>query len=177
MTWFVLLLRTIEVNSPIFIQINCLNCHWASIVISSLVFLLLGYIPFSFIKIVDGPITHKGLVWIHHHLYDDSSCVSRIQRFPPIFTRSSFHRLYLQSLAPTNPRWALVVGYGPFSLKVIIRKACVPAVGALIGWLWLYARHYEDYIIPLNKSLHIYKCIKYLGVKPGPFRPARPMSG
>jgi hypothetical protein len=30
--------------------------------------------------------------------------------------------LHLQSLAPTNPHWARVVGYGPFSLCVILKE-------------------------------------------------------
>jgi hypothetical protein len=30
-------------------------------------------------------------------------------------TLSRWPRLHLQSLAPTNPHWARVVGYGPFS--------------------------------------------------------------
>jgi hypothetical protein len=44
-------------------------------------------------------------------------------------TLSRWFRLHLQSLAPTNPHRARVVGYGPLS----IRKACAPAVGTLIG--------------------------------------------
>jgi hypothetical protein len=31
----------------------------------------------------------------------------------------SWSRLYLQSLAPTNPHWSCVVGYDPFFLGVI----------------------------------------------------------
>jgi hypothetical protein len=31
-------------------------------------------------------------------------------------TLSLWFRLHLQSSAPTNPHWAHVVGYGPFSL-------------------------------------------------------------
>jgi hypothetical protein len=36
----------------------------------------------------------------------------------------------------TNPHWARVVGYDPFSLRVVnnnLRNACAPAVGALMG--------------------------------------------
>jgi hypothetical protein len=40
--------------------------------------------------------------------------------------------LYLQSLAPTNPQWGRVGGYGPFS-SCVIHKACALAVGKLIG--------------------------------------------
>jgi hypothetical protein len=37
-------------------------------------------------------------------------------------TLSRWSRLHLQSLAPTNPHWARVVGYGPFSLCVIHKE-------------------------------------------------------
>jgi hypothetical protein len=40
----------------------------------------------------------------------------------------------LQSLAPTNPLWALAVGYVPFSLCVIHKEGLCPSSGALIGW-------------------------------------------
>jgi hypothetical protein len=40
--------------------------------------------------------------------------------------RSSW--LHLQSLAPTNPQWACVVGYGPF-LCVIHNKDLRPSSG------------------------------------------------
>jgi hypothetical protein len=33
-------------------------------------------------------------------------------------TLSRWSRLHLQSLAPTNPHWARILGYGPFSLCV-----------------------------------------------------------
>jgi hypothetical protein len=35
---------------------------------------------------------------------------------------SRWSRLHLKSLAPTNPHWARVVGYGPFSLCVIHKE-------------------------------------------------------
>jgi hypothetical protein len=35
--------------------------------------------------------------------------------------------LHLQSLAPTNPHWARVVGYGPFSLCVIHKEGLWPS--------------------------------------------------
>jgi hypothetical protein len=37
--------------------------------------------------------------------------------------------LHLQLLAPTNPHWACVVGYGPFSLCVIHREGLCPNSG------------------------------------------------
>jgi hypothetical protein len=51
-------------------------------------------------------------------------------------TLSCWSRLYLQSLAPTIPHWARVVGYGPVSLCVI--HACAPAVRILIGVILFY---------------------------------------
>jgi hypothetical protein len=38
-------------------------------------------------------------------------------------------RLHLQSLAPTNPHWACVVGYGPFSLCVTHKAGLCPNSG------------------------------------------------
>jgi hypothetical protein len=35
----------------------------------------------------------------------------------------------LQSLAPTNPHWARVVGYGPFTLCVIHKEVLCPSSG------------------------------------------------
>jgi hypothetical protein len=37
-------------------------------------------------------------------------------------TLSRWFRLYLRSLAPTNPQWSRVVGYSPFSLCVIHKE-------------------------------------------------------
>jgi hypothetical protein len=44
-------------------------------------------------------------------------------------TLSYWSRLYLQSLAPTNPHWARVVGYGPLSLCVIRKEGLFPSSG------------------------------------------------
>jgi hypothetical protein len=44
-------------------------------------------------------------------------------------TLSRWSRLELQSLAPTNPHWARVVGYGPFSLCVIHKEGLCPSNG------------------------------------------------
>jgi hypothetical protein len=44
-------------------------------------------------------------------------------------TLSRWSRLYLQSLVPTNPHWAGVVGYGPFSLCVIHKEGLCPSSG------------------------------------------------
>jgi hypothetical protein len=48
-------------------------------------------------------------------------------------TLSRWSRLHLQSLATTNPHWARVVDYGPFSLRVIHKEGCAPAAGTLTG--------------------------------------------
>jgi hypothetical protein len=44
-------------------------------------------------------------------------------------TSSRWSRLHLQLLAPTNPHWANVVGYGPFSLCVIHKEGLCPNRG------------------------------------------------
>jgi hypothetical protein len=44
-------------------------------------------------------------------------------------TLSRWSRLHLPSLAPTNPHWARVVGYGPFSLCVIYKEGRCPSSG------------------------------------------------
>jgi hypothetical protein len=46
-----------------------------------------------------------------------------------VITLSHWSRLHLQSLAPTNPHWARVVGYGPFSLCVIQKEGLCPNSG------------------------------------------------
>jgi hypothetical protein len=51
-----------------------------------------------------------------------------LSRAPPCFGRhvKPLVPLHLQSLAPTNPHWARVVGYGPFSLWVIHKEGLCP---------------------------------------------------
>jgi hypothetical protein len=48
-------------------------------------------------------------------------------------TLSRWSRLHSQSLAPSNPHWARVVVYGPFSLCVIHKEGLCPLIGTLIG--------------------------------------------
>jgi hypothetical protein len=48
-------------------------------------------------------------------------------------TLSRLSGLHLQSLAPTNPHWARVVGYGPFSLCVIHKEGLCPNSGDIKG--------------------------------------------
>jgi hypothetical protein len=52
-------------------------------------------------------------------------------RAPPCLegTLSRWSRMHLQSLAATNPHWARVVGYGPFSLWVIHKEGLCPSSG------------------------------------------------
>jgi hypothetical protein len=44
-------------------------------------------------------------------------------------TLSCWPQLHLLSLTPTNPHWARVVGYGPFSLCVIHKEGLCPSSG------------------------------------------------
>jgi hypothetical protein len=44
-------------------------------------------------------------------------------------TLSRWSRMHLQSLGPTNPHWACVVGYGPFSLSIIHKEGLCPSSG------------------------------------------------
>jgi hypothetical protein len=46
-------------------------------------------------------------------------------------TLSHWSQLHLQSLAHTNLHWARVLGYGQFSLSVIHKEVCTPAVRIL----------------------------------------------
>jgi hypothetical protein len=47
-------------------------------------------------------------------------------------TLSRWSWLHLQSLAPTNPHWARVVGYGPFCLWLIVKEGLCPSSGDII---------------------------------------------
>jgi hypothetical protein len=49
----------------------------------------------------------------------------------PEGTLSHWSWLHLQSLSHTNPHWACVVGYGPFSLSVIQKEGLCPSTGDL----------------------------------------------
>jgi hypothetical protein len=46
-------------------------------------------------------------------------------------TLSRWSRLHLQSLAPINPHWARLVGYGPFFLYVIHKEGLCPSIGEI----------------------------------------------
>jgi hypothetical protein len=48
-------------------------------------------------------------------------------------TLSRWSRLHLQVLAPTNPHWARVVGYGPFSFCIIHKEGMCLSSGDIHG--------------------------------------------
>jgi hypothetical protein len=56
-------------------------------------------------------------------------------------TLSRWSRLDLQSLAPTNPHWACMVGYGPFSLCVIHKEGLCPSRGDINGLMMMELRN------------------------------------
>jgi hypothetical protein len=62
---------------------------------------------------------------------------------------SRWSRLHLQSLAPTNPHWARVVGYGPFSLKKkkkIHKEGLCPSSGDINRLMMMMMRNTADVI-------------------------------
>jgi hypothetical protein len=54
-----------------------------------------------------------------------------LTRPPPCFSKQANALVPAASIALGNPHWARMVGYGPFSIRVPIRKAD-PTVGILI---------------------------------------------
>jgi hypothetical protein len=62
-----------------------------------------------------------------------------LSRTPPCFgTRiKPLDRLQLQSLAPINPHWTRVVGYGPFSLCVIHKEGLCPSSRGINGLMMM----------------------------------------
>jgi hypothetical protein len=50
---------------------------------------------------------------------------------------SRWSRLYLQLLAPSNPHWARVVGYSPFSLCIIHKEGLCPSSGDINRWMMI----------------------------------------
>jgi hypothetical protein len=73
---------------------------------------------------------------------------------------SRWTRLHLQSLAPTNPLWARVMGYGPFSLCVIHKEGLWPSSGdinrltmmmtGIIWWKFNKTLHAHEYVLALQ---------------------------
>jgi hypothetical protein len=57
-------------------------------------------------------------------------------------TLSRWSRLHLQSLAPTNPHWARVMGYGPFSLCVIHKEGLSPSSGDINRLMMMMMNHF-----------------------------------
>jgi hypothetical protein len=47
-----------------------------------------------------------------------------------------------QSLAPTNPHWARVVAYGPFSLSVIHKEGLCPSSGDINRLMMMMTQGY-----------------------------------
>jgi hypothetical protein len=106
--------------------------------VSSAVF---SYFQFAFtIEKLDGPAVSElrraiveakqrwsAIGWVTKNL---------LSRAPPCFG-SRCSRLYLQSIAPTNPHWARVVGYGPFFLCVIHKKGLCPSIGDINGLMMM----------------------------------------
>jgi hypothetical protein len=70
---------------------------------------------------------------------------------------SRWSRLHLQSLAPTNPHWARVVGYSPFSLCIIHKEGLCPSSGD-INRVMMMILYYASYIIILPlETLYLFK--------------------
>jgi hypothetical protein len=78
-------------------------------------------------------------------------------------TLSRWSRLHLQSLAPTNPHWASVVGYGPFSLCVIHKKGQCPSINELM----MMMRHGKVHI-PYRVNCIVHRRINLLIHQFGP---------
>jgi hypothetical protein len=69
-------------------------------------------------------------------------------------TLSRWSRLHLQSLTPTNPHWARVVGYGPFSLWVIHKEGLCPSSGDInrLMMMMMYIGRYGQRHVMLYTS-------------------------
>jgi hypothetical protein len=67
-------------------------------------------------------------------------------------TLSRWSRLHLQSLAPTNPHWVRVVGYGPFSLCVIHKEGLCPCSGDINRLMMKSPFVYSLYMISVYSS-------------------------
>jgi hypothetical protein len=78
-----------------------------------------------------------------------------LSRAPPCFGRhvKPLVPVNLQSLAHTNPHWAHVVGYGPFSLCVIHKEGLCPSNGDINRLMMVFK------LLPLSSRMNIF----YLG--------------
>jgi hypothetical protein len=68
-------------------------------------------------------------------------------------TLSRWSRLHLQSLAPTNPHWARVVGYGSFFLCVIYKGGLCPSRGNINRLMMMVSCGVRDRIKKLQLFL------------------------
>jgi hypothetical protein len=62
---------------------------------------------------------------VSHWMDDQKFTIEFLRTLEGMLSRWS--RLHLQSLAPTNPHWTRVVGYGPLSLYVIPKEGLCPS--------------------------------------------------
>jgi hypothetical protein len=63
-------------------------------------------------------------------------------------TLSLWSRLHLQSLPPTNPHRARVVGYGPFSLRAIQKEDLCPSSGLINGLMMMMTNNFFLTFLP-----------------------------
>jgi hypothetical protein len=77
-------------------------------------------------------------------------------------TLSHWSRLHLQSLAPSKPHWARVVGYGPFSLCIIHKEGLCPRSGDINGLMMMMIANlsYCSYIKSNKLFPHLLKVLK-----------------
>jgi hypothetical protein len=78
-------------------------------------------------------------------------------------TLSRWSRLHLQSLPPTNPHWARVVGYGPFPLWLIHKEGLCPSSGNINRLMMKYIYLLQGRITTVYmETILLYWGIKYL---------------
>jgi hypothetical protein len=76
-------------------------------------------------------------------------------------TLSRRSRLHLQSLAPTNPLWACVVGYNPFSLCVIHKNGLCPSSGDINRLMMLReTRRFSQYFVDSPCGCRVHRVIE-----------------
>jgi hypothetical protein len=81
-----------------------------------------------------------------------------LSRAPPCFGRhvKPLARLHLQSLKPTNPHWARVVGYGPFSLCAINKEGLCSSSGDINRLLMMMT-----YLLAVILRIVLYYCLYF----------------
>jgi hypothetical protein len=70
-------------------------------------------------------------------------------------TLSRWSRSHLQSLASTNPHWARVVGYGPFSLCVIPKEDLCPSIGDINRLMMIMINILTTYLLTCNNIIYM----------------------